>query len=74
VLQSFAKTSSRLFQHFGYLETSGQSSSLKATGYKGYNLSINVLDKNNPNSVKKNLTIQEDKKQGLLLLIKYRLA
>jgi hypothetical protein len=35
---------------------------------------INVLDKNNPNSVKKNLTIQEDKKQGLLLLIKYRLA
>ncbi len=43
MLQSLAKTSPRLFQHFGYLETSGQSSSLKATGYKGYNLSIYCL-------------------------------
>ncbi len=40
VFQSFVKTLSRLFQQYKYFGISGQSSSLKATGYKGYNLSI----------------------------------
>jgi hypothetical protein len=40
VLQSFVKTSPRLFQRYEDFGISGQSSSLKATGYKGYNLSI----------------------------------
>ncbi len=40
VLQSFVKTSPRLFQRYKDFGISGQSSSLKATGYKGYNLSI----------------------------------
>jgi hypothetical protein len=40
VLQSFVKTSPRLFQRYKHFGVSGQSSSLKATGYKGYNLSI----------------------------------
>jgi hypothetical protein len=42
VLQSFVKTSSCLFQRYQYYEISGQSSSLKATGYEGYNLSMNI--------------------------------
>jgi hypothetical protein len=36
-------TSSRLFQHLKDFGISGQSSSLKASSYKGYNLSIHVL-------------------------------
>ena len=52
MLQSFVKTSPRLFQHFGYLETSGQSSSLKATGYKGYNLSIYLCNRTQKNVVR----------------------
>jgi hypothetical protein len=40
VLQSFVKTLSRLFRQLKAFRISRQSSSLKATGYKGYNLSM----------------------------------
>jgi hypothetical protein len=44
VLQIFVKTSTRLFQRLKDLGISGQSSSLKATGYKGYNLSMYITN------------------------------